>query len=302
MPSQAGRHVLITGANRGLGFDMAQALAGAGAVVTMAVRNVAAGQAARERILLQAPRADITVRAVDLENLRHLRAFAAAVVAERPPVDVLIHNAGVILEGLGHTADGFERHIGVNFLAPFVLTLGLLGHMRRDGAARVLGIASLAHTLTRSFTTDDFAFAQGGYAPMEAYARSKLATLLFTAALNRRLAAAGVKVTAVAAHPGYSRTNLDKGSRLVRLATRLISQPTAQGALPLLYAATMPGLAADTYIGPDGVGELRGWPGLAKRSAQARDAALAERLWQAAERATGATFRGSVPSTNRLGG
>jgi len=290
MPPQTGRHVLITGANRGLGFDMAQALAASGAALTIAVRNVAAGEAARARILAQTPGAAIAVRAINLENLTALRGCADAIIAERPPIDILIHNAGVVLEPFGVTDDGFERHLGVNFLAPFALTLGLLGHMRRDGQARVIAIASLAHRLARQFPLDDFAFARSPYTPMEAYGRSKLAILLFTLGFNRRCAASAIPVAALPAHPGYSNTNGDKGGWLIRLLTRSIAQPTARGALPLLYAATAPGLAPGTYIGPGGLGELRGAPGLAKRSVKASDEGLAEALWHAAERATGVRF------------
>lgn len=290
MPPQNRRHVLITGANRGLGFDMAQALAAAGATLTIAVRNVPAGEAARVRILARAPHADINIRAINLENLAQLRGFAAKIIAERPPIDILIHNAGVVLEPLGHTDDGFERHLGVNFLSPFALTLSLLGHMRQDGNARVIFVASLAHTLARQFPLDDFTFANTPYTPMEAYGRSKLSVLLLTLALNRRCAEAGVPVAAIPAHPGYSNTNGDKGGWVIRLLTRLIAQPTARGALPLLYAATAPGLPAGTYVGPGGLRELRGLPAAAKRSAKAQDEDLAERLWRAAELATGVRF------------
>lgn len=298
MPPQRGRHVLITGANRGLGLDMARAFAGKGAMVTMAVRNTSAGEAARRAIIAAHPGADIEVRHIDLEDLAALRGFAAAVMQQRAPVDVLINNAGVVLEAFGKTRDGFERHLGVNHLAPFVLSLSLLPHLQAAPQARVVGIASLAHRLCKSFRPDDFTFAAGGYTPMEAYGRSKLATLLFTSEFNRRLQAlAGAEgrqttVAAMAAHPGYSRTNLDKGNIVIRAMTRLLSQPTEIGALPLLYAATQPGLAAGSYIGPRGLQELRGLPGMASRSAAASDADLARSLWQASEAATGMRFPG----------
>ena len=287
MPPLYGRHVLITGANRGLGFETADALAVAGADLTLAVRTIDAGNAARTRILARIPRAHIAVRQIDMENLASIKSFADDIRQTRPSIDILIHNAAAILAPFGRTVDGFETHMAVNHIAPFALTLQLLAHMP---AGRIVNMSSAAHKMCKSFHPDDFAFNHGAYTPMEAYGRSKLAALLFTAGLDKRLAAAGRAAFAVTAHPGYSNTNPGKGGFAMRLATALFAQPPAMGALPALYAATMPNVHPGSFIGPGGLAEMRGYPAPAKPSAQATDSNLAEKLWAASARATGLDF------------
>ncbi len=287
IPPQHGRHVLITGANRGLGFETAIALAQAAVDLTLAVRNLDAGNVARTRILANTPNAHIAVRQVDMENLASIKTFADDIRQTRPPIDILIHNAAAILAPQGRTVDGFETHMAVNHIAPFALTMHLLAHMP---ATRIVNMSSAAHKMCKSFRPDDFAFNHGAYTPMEAYGRSKLAALLFTAGLNSRLTAAGGKAFAVTAHPGYSNTNHDKGGFVMRLATALFAQPPAMGALPALYAATMPNVHPGAFIGPGGLAEMRGYPAPAKPSAQATDNDLAEQLWAASARATGLDF------------
>jgi NAD(P)-dependent dehydrogenase (short-subunit alcohol dehydrogenase family) len=290
IPSQRGRHILITGANRGLGFEIACAVAAHGADLTVGVRDLAAGEAARARLLAIAPAARIDLHRVDFANLASVRDFAETVAQDPRPIDVLVNNAAAILAPQGRSADGFETHMAVNHLAPFVLTLALLGRLDAAPAARIVNTSSNGHKLTKTFALDDLGFEKTKYTPMEAYCRSKLAALLFTQALNRRLRARNAHTIAVACHPGYANTNPRLGGLGMRIATWLLAQPAAMGALPALYAATAPGVAADAYIGPGGLGELRGYPAPARRSARAQDSALAEALWKLSEKFTGESF------------
>ncbi|MEJ0047700.1 MAG: oxidoreductase [Rhodospirillales bacterium] len=286
IPSQRGRHIVITGANRGLGFEIAAALAARGADLTLGVRDLAGGDAARTRLLGLAPNARIELHHIDLADLASVRAFAETVARDPRPIDVLINNAAAILVPQGRSRDGFETHMAVNHFGPFVLTLALLPRLNAAQAARIVNTSSSAHKLSRTFALNDLGFEKTRYAPMEAYGRSKLAALLFTEALNRRLCAAGSRVIAVAAHPGYAKTNTALGSLFMQAATRLIAQSAAMGALPALYAATAPGVAANAYIGPGGFGELRGHPAPARRSPRVQDAKLAEDFWKLSEART----------------
>jgi len=287
IPPQRGRHILITGANRGLGFEVASALAASGADLTLGVRSLPAGEAARARILAGSPGARIDLLVVDLASLASVRSFADIVAGDPRPIDVLINNAAAILAPEGRSADGFETHMAVNHFSPFVLTRALLPRLEAGPAGRIVNMSSNGHKLTRTFALDDLDFERTQYAPMEAYCRSKLAALLFTQALNRRLRADGARTIAVAAHPGYSNTNPHLGSVGIRITTWLLAQQANMGALPALYAACAPEVEADAYIGPGGLAELRGYPAPARRSALAQDVELAEAFWRISEQRTG---------------
>jgi len=282
IPDQSGRHLVITGGNSGIGFEAARMLAGAGARVTLAVRDVAKGERAAAEI-----GGAVGVRELDLSRLDSVRAFAAAT---REPVDVLVNNAGVMVPPFARTADGFELQLGTNHLGPFALTNLLLPRI----TDRVVTVSSGAHRMGR-LNFDDLNWERRPYRRWAAYGQSKLANLLFTLELERRLTAAGSPVRALAAHPGYSATNLQFGygnrvvDRLMTVLNRMVAQSAAMGALPTAYAATQD-LPGGSYVGPDGRNEIGGYPTLVGRSVAARDVGLAERLWSASEELTGVRF------------
>jgi NAD(P)-dependent dehydrogenase (short-subunit alcohol dehydrogenase family) len=227
MPALQGRRALVTGANRGLGLEITRALARAGATVVMACRDVSKAKAAAAQLQAEIPAARIEVMAVDLAELESIRRFAGEFTARHATLDILCNNASAILVPFAKTRDGFEMHLGTNVIGTYALTLRLLGCLRAAPGARIVNTASLAHRLTPGMDFEDPHFARKPYQDMDAYGKSKLGTLLFTFELDRRLRQAGVPVIAVAAHPGYTATNLDLGSFFMRLSTRLFAQPPA---------------------------------------------------------------------------
>jgi NAD(P)-dependent dehydrogenase (short-subunit alcohol dehydrogenase family) len=277
-----GRNVIVTGANSGIGRAAASALAGAGAHVTLAVRNTDKGQEAAAGLPGQTE-----VRQLDLASLASVREFAAAWDRE---LDLLINNAGVMAPPLGRTADGFELQFGTNHLGHFALTNLLLEHV----SGRVVTVSSGAHRMG-GIDFDDLNWERKRYSAWRAYGQSKLANLLFTSELQRRLSDAGSTVPATAAHPGYAATNLQfhSGRRaldlLSMLGNRVIAQDEAAGALPTLYAAVAD-VPPNSFAGPDGFMEMRGKPKLVGRSKAARDTDAARRLWDASEELTGVRF------------
>jgi len=286
-----GKVAVVTGANRGLGLEIAASLAAAGAAVVLACRDLGkAGQAAG-LIRQRAPGAALEPMALDLAELASIRRFATACAGRFPTLDLLVNNASAILVPRGETRDGFETHMGVNHLGTFALTGLLLDRLGAAGSARIVNTSSLAHRMAKAFDIDDLQYRNGPYREMEAYGRSKLATLLFTFELDRRLRRAGLPVIAVAAHPGWSNTNPDRGGVLMRLMNDLMAQAPAQGAAPALYAATMPGVQGGEFFGPGGLQELRGPPRRVEARPEARDAALAAKLWERSEQLTGVKYR-----------
>jgi NAD(P)-dependent dehydrogenase (short-subunit alcohol dehydrogenase family) len=282
MARQDGRTFVVTGGNSGIGLVAARELARAGASVVLAVRDAARGEQAAETI-----DAAVEVRSLDLADLASVRAFADEWDG---PVDVLVNNAGVMATPERTTKDGFELQIGTNHLGPFALTNLLLPHVMD----RVVTVASGAHR-AGSIRLDDLNWERGRYHRWLAYGQSKLANLLFTLELQRRLAEAGSDVRAVAAHPGWAATNLQHHteSRLqdgfMAIGNRLWAQSDQMGALPTLYAATQD-IPGGSYVGPDGFAEQRGHPRLVGRSKAAADEETAQRLWARSEELTGTSF------------
>ena len=273
---------MVTGANSGIGLAAARQLGGAGARVVLAVRDEGRGRDAAASIP-----GDTEVRKLDLADLASVHAFADAWEGD---IDVLINNAGVMAIPERRTADGFEMQIGTNHLGHFALANLLLPRIRD----RVVVIASSAHRMGE-IRLDDLNWQQGGYKSWRAYGQSKLANLLFTSELQRRLADARSDVRAMAAHPGYAATNLQRNTGNVIqhvgmwIGNKVIAQSDEQGAWPTLYAATQD-IAGDSYVGPDGFKEGRGHPTLVGRSDAARDADVARRLWELSEELTGVSF------------
>jgi NAD(P)-dependent dehydrogenase (short-subunit alcohol dehydrogenase family) len=292
IPDQHGRLAIVTGANSGLGFHTARMLAEHGASVVLAVRDEEKGKRAAARIAASAPGADVTVQRLDLASLESIRAAAAELRAAYDTIDLLINNAGVMYPPKQTTRDGFELQFGTNHLGHFALTGLLLDRLLAAPGSRVVTVSSMGHRIRADIHFDDLNW-ERSYSRVQGYGQSKLANLLFTYELDRRLAGTGT--IAVAAHPGASDTelmrNLPAPLRVFNpLVARLIAQPAAMGALPTLRAATDPAVRGGQYYGPGGFRETRGYPTLVESSAKSHDEAVQRRLWTVSEQLTGVTF------------
>ncbi|MXM68516.1 SDR family NAD(P)-dependent oxidoreductase [Streptomyces sp. HUCO-GS316] len=283
MPDLSGRRAVVTGANSGIGLVAAGELARAGAHVVFAVRDPERGRAAAATVT-----GSTEVRRLDLADLSSVREFAGSWDG---PLDLLINNAGVMMIPQQRTRDGFEMQFGTNHLGHFALTNLLLPYV----TDRVVTVASGAHRWGDAVIRFDDLNMTAHYDPQRAYAQSKLANLLFTLELQRRLTESGSPVRALAAHPGYAATNLQSHAAnpvarvLMRFGNTFLAQDDKAGALPTLYAATQD-LPGASYVGPDGLGEMRGAPTLVGRTPAASDPAAARRLWTASEELTNTTF------------
>ncbi len=284
IPDQTGRTAIVTGANAGIGYETARALALKGARVILACRNRQRGTGAVQRIALEQPSGSVELALLDLASLDSVRAFAAEFMASDEPLDLLINNAGVMVPPSSRTEDGFELQIGVNYLGHFALTGLLLDALKRTPGARVVTLISLAHRMCR-IDLNSFR-GVGRYWAWREYGQSKLACLMFSLDLQHRLDAANLDIQSLAAHPGGTRTELQRHDGFTHLFTRALGMPPDQGALPTLYAATDPGVRGGAYIGPDGLLEARGYPAPAKIARRARSRRGQGELWTAAEQCT----------------
>ncbi len=291
IPDQGGRTAIVTGANTGLGFDTARALASRGARVVLAVRNTAKGDEAAARIRRAVPQADLAVQNLDLGSLESIRTGAAELSATYPRIDLLINNAGVMYPSPRQTtADGFEVQFGTNHLGHFALTGLLLDNLLPVDGSRVVTVASNAHKQRADIHFDDLQW-ERHYDRHAAYGQSKLANLLFTYELQRRFEGKHASTISVAAHPGLSSTDLMRHlPRVVTPFIPLIAQPPAKGALPTLLAATAPQVQGGQYYGPDGLGEWRGAPKLVHSNRESYDTELQRRLWTVSEELTGVNY------------
>ncbi|MEA2226244.1 MAG: hypothetical protein QOE67_1526 [Solirubrobacteraceae bacterium] len=292
LPDQRGRTAVITGANSGIGLEAARELARAGAHVVMACRDTTKGDAAADAIRKELPSAELEVAALDLASLDSVRAFAGRYPHER--LDLLINNAGVMAPPYTKTIDGFELQFATNHLGHFALTGLLLDKLLATPHARVVTVSSTAHKMGRIYFED--LQSERSYRRWGAYGQSKLANLLFCFELDRRLQATDADLLSVAAHPGYSATNLQFAatpSRIERLASvvlnRVYAQSAERGAAPTLYAATAD-IPGGSFVGPDGFQEMRGEPRIVKSTRAARDPETALRLWALSEQLTGVRF------------
>lgn len=293
VPAQGGRTAVVTGANSGIGFEAAAVLAQRGARTVLACRDTARGEAAAARIAQAAPGASVCVVPLDLAALDSVRAAAGQILATCQKVDLLINNAGVMWPAYGTTADGFELQFGTNHLGHFALTGLLLEAMLPVPGSRVVTVSSTGHRVGRIRFTD--LQSERHYGRMAAYAQSKLANLMFTYELQRRLAAAGAPTAALAAHPGVAFTELTRHLPGVLQAAYpavggLFTQSAAMGALPTLRAATDPAAAGGEYYGPAGLAQAKGYPVRVSSTARSRDRAAQERLWAESERLTGVSY------------
>ena len=295
IPDQSGRTFVVTGAG-GLGFEDALALARAGAEVILASRNAEKGAHSVAAIRDQVPTARVRFETLDLASLASVEAFAARLADQTDRLDILINNAGVMVPPeRRRTEDGFELQLGVNHLGHFALTARLMPLLKRGQNARVVALSSVA-ARQGAINLDDLN-SERSYRPMEAYAQSKLACLMFAREFQRRSVAGGWGVAAIASHPGVARTELlingpGQGSAMARLRGLLwfLFQPAAQGALPTLYAAIAPDAKPGGYYGPNGLSETRGYPSEARVPPAALDAEMAANLWDRSEAMTGVSY------------
>ncbi|MBD9723600.1 oxidoreductase [Streptomyces caniscabiei] len=297
IPDQHGRSAVVTGANSGIGYAAARALARRGAHVVLACRSAERGAAALERMSAEVPDGSVELMRLDLGDLGSVREFADAYAQASDRLDLLVNNAGVMAVARSRTADGFETQFGTNHLGHFALTGLLLPALLATPGARVVTVSSLMH-LRANIDIDDLD-SERPYGRWLAYGRSKTANLLFTHELARRLAANGSDVVAAAAHPGYASTNLQTAGpsaegrksveRFMRVGNRFFAQSAEGGALPTLYAATAPEVRPDSFIGPS-FAMWRGSPAPSLRAPWTRDDRASERLWAASAHLTGVTY------------
>ncbi|AEV71828.1 dehydrogenase of unknown specificity, short-chain alcohol dehydrogenase like protein [Mycolicibacterium rhodesiae NBB3] len=291
IPDQTGRIAVITGANTGLGYETAAALAAKGAHVVLAVRNLDKGKDAARRVEATSPGARVDLVELDLTSLASVRAAADALNSAHDKIDLLINNAGVMFTPKTATKDGFELQFGTNHLGHFAFTGLLLDRVLAAPGSRVVTVSSTGHRLIEAIRFDDLQW-ERSYNRFRAYGQSKLANLLFTYELQRRLQ--GTNTIAAAAHPGGSNTELMRNlPRLVQPLTALarpLFQGADMGALPTLRAATDPGVLGGQYFGPDGFAEQRGYATLVSSNRASHDVAAQQRLWTVSEELTGVVF------------
>ena len=288
IPDQTGRVAVVTGSNTGLGLETAKALAARGARVVLAVRNLEKGKEAAATITAATPGADVTLQELDLSSLASVRAAAAELKSRHDQIDLLINNAGLMYPPKSTTADGFEMQFGTNHLGHFALTGLLLDRLVSVPGSRVVTVSSIGHRINASIHFDDLQW-ERSYSRVGAYGQSKLANLLFTYELQRRLASHGTTIAA-AAHPGGSDTDLmrhiPRGLQFAVPVVRPLFQGADMGALPTLRAATDLAVLGGQYFGPDGPGGVRGYPKVVPSSDQSHNLDLQRRLWAVSEELT----------------
>jgi NAD(P)-dependent dehydrogenase (short-subunit alcohol dehydrogenase family) len=298
LPDLSGKTIIVTGANSGIGYEAALQFARKHANVALACRGMEKARAAADRITLASPGAKVEVMELDLSSLASIRNFADAFHKSHRELHVLCNNAGVMAIPYRTTADGFEMQFGTNHLGHFALTGLLLGRLLATEGARVVNVSSSGHRMG-SIRFGDLQW-KSGYSKWRAYCQSKLANLLFTFELQRKLDHAGAKLISVACHPGYSATNLQaagphmQGSSMMEslwgAMNGIFAQSAAMGALPTEYAAAAPDVHGGDYIGPDGIGEMWGHPTKVGCSASAKDTVVAAKLWDESEKLTGVNY------------
>ncbi|MCB1126978.1 MAG: SDR family oxidoreductase [Verrucomicrobiae bacterium] len=289
IPDQSGRNAIVTGANSGIGFETAKALALKGANVTLACRSQAKGQEAVERIRGASASASVALELLDLADLPSVEAFAKRYKESHDRLDLLILNAGVMVPPASKTEQGYELQFGVNHLGHFALTGALLPLVNTTSGSRVVAVSSTAAQFGK-MNFDDLQFEKRGYQAWPAYGQSKLANQLFVRELQRRVKAAGSSVLVTCAHPGWTATDLQRTSGLISFFNPVFAMQPPQGALPTLRAATDPDAKAGDYFGPGGLMQMRGYPvrvPMLKRAKKDDDAA---KLWEVSEKLTGVRY------------
>jgi len=288
IPNQTGRIAIVTGANSGIGYETTLALAQKGATAVMACRNLEKANPAAGQIRATNPSGTVEVMQLDLGDLESVKAFAAAFQEKYNRLDLLINNAGIMMPPYGKTAQGFETQFGVNHLGHFALTGLLLDLLLQTPQSRVVTVSSMSHRFGR-IDFDDLNW-EKGYNPNAAYGQSKLANLLFTYELQRKLTAAGQGTIATAAHPGWTGTNLQRHAAWLNFLNRFVAQAPPMGALPTLMAATEPGVNGGEYFGPGSFMEMRGYPKRVESNDRSHDEDVAAKLWNVSEELTGVRY------------
>ncbi len=288
IPDQSGKVAIVTGANSGLGYETARALAHKGTTTILACRSAAKGQAAAQQIMNEKPKGTAVFMQLDLADLASVAEFVANFNGRYDRLDMLINNAGVMIPPYGKTADGFEQQFGVNHLGHFALTGRLLDLILRTPKARIVTVSSMMHMRGQINFAD--LNSEKSYNRSAAYGQSKLANLLFTYELQRKLAAAGADTIAVAAHPGWAATNLQKNSGLINFMNRFLAQSAAMGALPTLRAATDLDVRGGEYYGPGGRFGSVGYPKVVQSNGRSHDQTVAAKLWTVSEEMTGVHY------------
>ena len=297
IPDLQGKTIVVTGGNSGLGYEACKAFADKGAEVILASRSKEKGDNAKAEILKSVPHGKVNVMQLDLGDLDSVRSFASAFKNKYKKLHVLLNNAGIMMSPYFQTKDGFEGQNGINHLGHFALTGLLLDVILKTPGSRIVNVSSMAHK-NGKMDFSNLLYENGkGYSPMKSYGRSKLANLLFTYELQRKLEAANSETIAVAAHPGIAMTNLAhylEEKLIFKLLIPLFKnriQDQAMGALPEIRASVDPEVKGGTYYGPDGKKERRGYPVVVESNAASHDLQDAAKLWEESEKLTGVQFK-----------
>jgi len=288
IPDQAGRVVIITGSNSGIGFEAARALALKNATVILAVRNLEKGAAAKAAIVNEYSAAKVDVALLDLSSLKSVNIFAESFTKGNDRLDQLINNAGIMIPPYGKTEDGFESQIGTNHLGHFALTSKLFKLLDKTPDSRIVNLSSGAHK-AGNIDFDDINWEKRKYSAWKAYGDSKIANLYFTFELKRRIGNSKSEVKVAAAHPGYTATGLQK-SAFLKALNFVVAQPGPMGALPTLRAAIDPDVKTGDYFGPSGIAEMRGFPKKVSANKLAHDEIISQKLWDESEKLTSLKF------------
>ncbi len=286
---QSGRIAVVTGSSSGIGYEAARVLANKHAKVVLAVRNAQKGENALQKIKAQNPNADVTVLMLDLANLKSVKQFADEYKNRFDRLDLLINNAGVMMPPYSKTADGFELQFGTNHLGHFALTLQLLDLIEKTDSSRIVNVSSIAHK-SGNLDFDDLNWEARKYDKMKSYGDSKIANLYFTYELQKKLNEKGSTVKVMAAHPGWTATELQRHAALFRFLNNFFAMKIEQGTLPTLRAASDPDACGGDYYGPDGWQEMRGDPVKVESNARSHDSAIAQKLWDVSEQLTGVRY------------
>ncbi len=300
MPDLSGKIIIVTGANSGIGFDATRAFVQKGGHVVLASRNIQKAETAVSQIKTEIPNASTEIIPLNLADLTSIKNFATVFTSNHTQLDLLINNAGVMAIPYRQTINGFEMQFGTNHLGHFALTGHLLPTLLNTANSRVVTVSSNYHDRSTGQIDFDNLNGEKEYKKWDAYMYSKLANLLFTYELQRKLSAIGSSTISVACHPGYSATNLQyagpdmEGSGVQRLIMKLmntfLAQSSAMGALPTLYAAVADNVNGCDYIGPDGMMQMRGYPHKTRSNEASYNEANAQKLWALSEEWTKVTF------------
>lgn len=291
VPDQKGRIAIVTGASSGIGYETARVLAAKNAKVIIAVRNQEKGDLALTRIKTDNPKADVSVIILDLASLKSVEQFSESFKANHDRIDLLINNAGVMMPPYSKTEDGFELQMGTNHFGHFALTAQLFDLLRNTSGSRVVNVSSMAHH-RGNINLDDLTWEKRDYKTMNAYADSKIANIFFTRELSRRVEMDGRNPMVVAAHPGWTKTDLQRHSGLANFLNPFFAQDIKMGALPTLYAAVAGDVKSGDYYGPSGWQEMKGYPKKVGMNAKTENLDKSKRLWEISEKQTGSEFAG----------